>query len=420
MVHNMRATLKNEYGSVLVVTLLIMFAVGVMGATLAMMSSMDLKISGNQRQTTLALDVAEAGLNEAIHRLSLANPTNVTVGGWTGNAALGDGLPYDPNWETRLYMTAPGSAPSGGGSIVTTGTIQDPNQTYLLYSQTTGTEDVLTIRHKWRDRNADSIKDPNEVVRYDPDQIPPENFTSGFPVEIVTVTGRLGQADRSVEAEVTKRTVNAKTMGALYIDKAIGLVGNPAFCGFNHSISTPTGSAPFGCFAWHEPTGHLPGIATTGDEIDVGSNVDVAGNPTPTDSSSTNPFYDCHDLLGLSLDEFNGLLANADNTSFVNPLDGITYLQGDYGLNANCVGTGLVYCTGDITINGDFQFRGLVFCEGDVKINGGCWVLGSVVVRGTSDFSSSAGGAEVLYSSEAISQYIGQFMPMIVLSWREL
>lgn len=420
MVHRMRAALGNERGSVLVVTLLIIFAVGVMGATLSMMSSMDLKISGNQRQTTAALDVAEAGLSEAIHRLSLASPSNVTVGGWTGDAAIGDKPPYDPNWEARVYLTDPGSAPKSSGSIVNTGTIQDMKQPLLEYSQTAGTDGVLTIRHKWKDRNGDSVRDLNEVVRYDPAQIPPENFTSGFPVEIITVTGRQGLADRAIEAEVTKRTVNAKTMAALYIDKAIGILGNPAFCGFNHDISTPTASAPFGCFVWHEPTGHLVGIATTGDEIDVGSNVDVAGDPTPTDSSSTNPFYDCHELLGLSLPEFNDLLANADHTVFSTSLDGITYLKGDAKLNANCIGSGLVYCTGDITVNGDLQYRGLIFAEGDIKINGGCWVLGSVVVRGTSDFSSSAGGAIVLYSAEAISQNIGQFMPMIVLSWREL
>ena len=164
-----QAGFGNERGSVLVITLLIMFAVGVMGATLAMLSSMDLKISGNQRVTTQALDVSEAGLNEAIHRLALANPTNATVGGWTGNIAIGDPPPYDPNWEARLYLTDPGSAPSASASIVPTGTIQDPNGTYLQYSRATGTDDLLTIRHKWTDRNGDNAKDANEVV-VDPGQ----------------------------------------------------------------------------------------------------------------------------------------------------------------------------------------------------------------------------------------------------------
>lgn len=411
----------NERGSVLVVTLLIIFAVGVIGATLAMLSSMDLKISGNQRVTTQALGVAEAGLSEAIHRLSLANPTNATIGGWTGNIAIGNPPPYDPNWEARLYLTAPGSAPAGSGSIVTTGTIQDPNQTYLQYSRASGTEDLLTIRHKWRDRNADGVRDANEVVRYDPEQIPPENFTSGHPVEIVTVTGRMAQGERVIQAEVTKRKLTARTMAALYIDKAIRITGNPGICGHNHALNTPPGTKPNACFAWHEAQGHLPGIATTGDVIDIqGGAADVEGSPTPTDSSSANPFYTLAELLGLSQDELNQILANADNTSVVNPLNGITYLTGNAHINANTVGSGLVYCTGDLTINGTFDFKGLIYVEGDVKANGTVWALGAIVVRGTTDYNTSAGNAAILYSAEAISTNLGQYMPMLVLSWREM
>jgi hypothetical protein len=411
----------NERGSVLIVTLLIMFAVGVMGATLAMLSSMDLKISGNQRVTTQALDVSEAGLNEAIHRLALANPTNATVGGWTGNIAIGDPPPYDPLWEARLFLTDPGSAPSPSGSIVPTGTIQDPNGTYLQYSRSSGTDDLLTIRHKWRDRNGDGTRDPNEVVRYDPEQIPPENFASGHPVEIVTVTGRMGLAERTVQAEVTKRKLTARTHAALYIDKAIRITGNPGICGYDHDPATPSGTKPNACFAWHESDGHLPGIATTGDDIDIqGGAADVEGDPTPTDSSSSNPFYTLAELLGLSQDEVNQILANADNTSVTNPLNGITYLTGNGHINANTVGTGLLYCTGDLTVNGGFEYTGLIYIEGDLKMNGTFWGLGAIVVRGTSDYNSSAGNAGLLYSSEAISQALGQYMPMIVLSWREL
>jgi hypothetical protein len=416
-----KTEIKNERGSVLVVTLLIMFAVGVMGATLAMLSSMDLKISGNQRVTTQALGVAEAGLSEAIHRLSLANPTNATIGGWTGNIAIGDNAPYNPNWETRLYLTAPGSAPAGSANIFTTGTTQNPNQTYLQYSRATGTEGVLNIRHKWVDRNADGVKDANEVVRYDSEQIPPENFTSGHPVEIVTVSGRMARGERTIQAEVTKRKLTARTMAALYIDKAIRITGNPGICGYNHRLNTPVGTKPNACFAWHEAQGHLPGVATTGDVIDIqGAAADVEGKPTPTDSSSTNPFYTLAELLGLSQDELNQVLANADNTSVVNPLNGITYLTGNHHINANTVGNGLIYCTGNLTINGTFDFKGLIYVEGDVNATGTVWSLGAIVVRGTTDYNTSAGNAAILYSAEAISNYLGQYMPMIVLSWREL
>jgi hypothetical protein len=413
--------LRNEQGSILVVTLLILFAVVAIGATLSMVSSLDLKIAGNERTTIQALPVAEAGLNEVIHRLSVKNPTTVTVGGWTGNAAIGDSKPYDPNWTVRVYLTSPGSAPAGSGSIVTTGTLQDPNQPYLAYSSPNGIDGVLTIRHKWRDRDGDGVRDANEIVCYDPTVVPPENFNSGFPVEIVTVRGVRGNARRTIEAEVTKKTLLARTLGAIYTDKAIQISGNPSICGYNHDINTAVGTTPNVCFGDHLATGNLPGITTTGDAVDVsGAAADILGDPSPTDTASTNPWFDLGDVLGLTDGEINEVLAQADQTTITNPFDGITYINGDATINSNYVGSGLLYVTGDLKASGTFTFKGLIYVEGDLKITGTPWILGSVIVKGTSDYNFSAGNAAVLYSKDAIQNYIGQAMPAVVLSWREL
>lgn len=411
---------KDERGYILVVTLLVLFAISVIGATLASVSSLDVKISGNQRVNTQSLFIAEAGLNEAIHRMSLPNPTNETVGGWTGNVAVSDSEPYDPNWETRLYLTPPAAAPAGGGSIVTTGTIQDPTNPYLEYSETSGTDGVLTVEHKWEDRNGDGVRDANEIVRYDPLKVPPENFSSGFPINVITVTGRAANAERVVQAEVTKRTIIARTLGALYCDKAIKLTGNCAFCGYNHSINTPVGTQPNACYAWHLASGHLPGVSTTGDQVKTQGSADVGGNPAPIDDSPTNPFYSLAEVLGMSNAEVNRLLSNADNTSLTNPLNGITYINGDAKITSNFVGEGLLYINGDISGAGSFTYRGLIYVEGDLKLTGTPWILGSTIVRGTSDWNFSAGNAAVLYSKDAITQALSGAMPCMVLSWREM
>lgn len=413
---------SGERGSVLVVTMLVLFVLSIIGTSLSLMSSTDLRISGNQRNTSRALTVAEAGLNEAIHRLVLPNPTTVSVGGWTGNAAISDTEPYDPNWEVRFYLASPASVPPGGGSIVTTGTVQNPGgATFMEYSRPSGTDDVLTIVHKWDDDDNDNVRDPDEIVRYDPEQIPPENLTSGFPVEIVTVTGRAGQAKRTIQAEVTRRVLAARTLGALYTDKAIDVTGTPAFCGNNHDVAIPPGTTPNACFAFHLGTGALPGITTTGDEVDVQGNAsDVIGEPAPTDTSSTNPFYSLAEVLGISQSQLNQILSDPHNTSIVDPLDGITYIQGDASINSNLTGIGLLYITGDLTANGGFEYTGLIYVEGDLQFTGNPWILGSVIVRGTGDFQFGAGNAAVLYGKDAIQQAIGQFMPALVLSWREL
>jgi hypothetical protein len=408
-----------EDGNLLVITLLVLFAISILGATLGMVSSMDLKISGNQRMTTEALFVAEAGVNEAIHRLSLSNPTKIAIGGWTGNAAISDSEPYDPHWTARIYLTTPDAAPGGGGSVYSTGTIQPPGQ-YLEYSEPSGSDGVLTIRHKWEDRDGDMARDANEIIRYDPLQIPPENFNSGFPVEVITVTGRAGSGERTVEVEVTKRTMMARTLGALYTDKAIRLQGNCDFCGYNHDVNIPVGTKPNACNARHLSSGHLPGVVSTGDEVKVKGSANVAGNPIPIDDDPTNPFYSLAEVLGITDAEATAILARADNTSIVEPLNGITYITGDVKLGSNVTGEGLIYITGTLSGNGTLLYKGLIYVEGDIKLTGTAWILGTVIVRGTSDWQFSAGNACVLYSAEAIRNALSSAMPCMVLSWREM
>jgi hypothetical protein len=414
---------QGERGSVLIIALFLIFAAAVLGSVLAMVSSVDLRISGNQRKSTDALYVAEAGLNEATHRLSLPNPTTATFGTWTGNIAIGDDAPYDPNWTARIYLTAPGAAPAGGASDFNTGTLQDLTGSYLKFSAPSGTDNVLTIKHKWEDLNGNGVRDANEIVLYDRNVIPPENFTTGFPIEIIDVTGQAGQGSRTIEAEVTKLPLFARALGALYIDKAIHVNGTPAFCGYNHSINTPEGTLPNACFAWHLGSGHKAGITTTGDEVDVsGAAADILGQPAPTDTSSANPFYELWEVLGLTENELDQVLLFPDFTAIpgTGRMDGITYIQGDATVNSNLEGSGLLYITGSATINGDLMYRGLIYIENDLKVTGNPWILGSVIVRGTSDYSFSAGNAGILFSEEAIHFYVGKFFPMQQLSWREL
>jgi len=401
-------------------TILILFAVSVIGTTLAMISSTDLKISGNQRSHTSALYVAEAGMNEAVHRLSLQNPTVMTVGGWTGNVAIGDTSPYDPNWKARIYMTDPGSAPGGGGSDFHTGTIQNLGGDYMEYSMPSGTDGVLTIEHKWEDRNSDDVRDADEIVLYDNGLVPPENFASGFPVEVITVTGRVGQGSRGIEAEVTRFPAIGRTMGALFVDKAIDITGSAAMCGFNHDIATPVGSTPNGCFVWHLGGDDLPAVTTTGDSVLNSGSADLVGSPDSTDTSPTNPFYSLAQALGVTDYQLGRILDNATNTTIVEPLNGITYIQGNATVNSNLTGEGLLYVTGDLDGSGGFEYTGMVYVEGDLKFTGNPWILGTMIVKGTTDFNFSAGSSALLYSEEAVQNAIRIYLPMLRLSWREM
>lgn len=409
-----------ENGNVLVVTILILFAIAIIGGTISMVSTMDLKISGNQRIATRSLFIAEAGLNEAIHRLSLSHPTNVTVGGWTGDAAICDSIPYDPNWTVRIYLTNPASAPPSAGSIYSTGTLQDLASIHLAYSVADGTDKVLTVQHKWVDRNSDGTRDNNEIVLYDALQVPPENFATGVPVDVVTVTGRSSEGEKVIQAEITKNSVMVRTLAALYVDKAVKITGNSAFCGHNHPLNTPLFTVPNACTAWHLSGGNLPGVTSTGDVVKVMGSADVMGYPIPVDNSPTNPFYSLAEVLGLSDAEINKILGSPDNTSIVSPLNGITFIQGDANINSNLTGEGLLYVTGDLHAAGSYTYVGLIFVEGDVHFTGTPWILGSMVVRGTSDFNFSSGNAAVLYSKDALERALDSATSCMMLSWQTM
>jgi PilX N-terminal len=412
-------SVKNERGNILVIALLLVFAIMIIGGAVAMMSATDTKISGNQEMGTEAQFSAEAGIAEAVHRLSLPYPTPVTIGGQQINASIQDMPPVDPNYKAYITMNAPGANPTIAGSIMTAGTLQDLNGDFLNYSKPDGTDEVVTVEHKWDDLNGDGVRDPGEIVLYDPLQVPPTNFTKGNPVDVVTVTGHSGTGRRAIQTEVTHMRLLFKTKGAFYTDKAATVSGSSVFCGYNHNINMPVGTVLNACYAYHLASGNLAGVATTGDVVDEKGANKTDGQPV-TDTANTNLWYSLAEALGVTQSQANDLIANADHTSIVDQLDGVTYIQGDAKVNAQVEGHGLLYVTGDLTINGGFHYYGMIYVEGDCKIVGTPWVLGTVMVKGTSDFEFSAGNCGILYSEDAIQQYVGGLMPMVTLAWREM
>jgi len=408
-----------QRGSALLVAMLMLMALAFVGAALVMTTSSELKIAGEERRGTQAQFVAEAGIQEVMHRLSLAPGTSVTVNGQTFDPAIRDAsVPFDPNWEARVYVPG-GTTPVGVGSVQYFATVQSTTD---LLNYASGTE-FVRIRHKWRDRNGDGIRDANEVVRYDPGKFPPENFDSGSPVEIVDVEGHRAQARRRLRVETTRFPFSPNVIAALSSDRSVDVRGAVSICGHDHRAVTPVGTdltagpcSP----TWDQASGHLPAITTTGDLIDRRGSSDLSGEPTVTDTSSTNPFYSLAQSLGVTQDVIDQVLANPDHTSDSDdPLEGITYIQGNAGLN-NATGEGLLYVTGDLSVSGNFEYKGLIYVEGNFTITGTPWILGAVMVRGRSDYAFSGGSPAILYSSEMIRLAIESAFDYVVLSWKEM
>jgi hypothetical protein len=293
---------------------------------------------------------------------------------------------------------------------------RQPAGEWLNYTTAGKADSALTVQYK---------TDPAKTIiyKYDPNKNPAVQKDTGFPIYVVTSTGRKGSAQRQIVAEVIQKPIDVNAKAALAADKGIEFSGNSEICGFNHDIDT-RGRPP--CDGWELASGHLNGAWSSG-AITSGGSSTQNGWPTANSPNQVGFYSGPWDALSMGQSEFFSWIGAPTNTEPANP-QGIYYLDnngtsqdalGDYKYNGG-TGEGLLYVDGDLAINGNFVFRGLVYIEGDLKINGTCWILGSVIVKGKSKIKIANGTCTVLFSEEAISQtiakYGGQF---VTLSWRE-
>lgn len=432
--------LGNEKGTGLVLAILIVVALFVLGTSLAFLTRTDMNISKHQTMYVEALYVAEAGAEEVLERLALRDPTDVTVNGSTFNAAIRDtAMPVDPDWKARVFLCHPGAAPAAGAHEYHTVTVQSAAD-WLAYSSPNDLDRAINIEHKWVDRNGDGVRQSNELMRYDSAKIPPQNFVSGDIIEVVTVTGTKATAKRQIKVEATRYPLNVNAKAALLSDGPVDLRGNVGVCGHDHDLFTPEYSdIDADCKDYVACThinnsascivsGCLTGTMTTGDYIDAGPSTNLFGSPA-TNTDSTNTFYSLAQTLGITQQEVDEILSQADwhsaNDNSGGDLDGITYIMGDASDSekfSNRDGSGLLYVTGKMEVSGNFTWKGLIYVEGDLEIKGEAWILGAIVVKGDVDAEAvnfGAGTPTVLYSSEALNFYLKENLKYVKIGWKE-
>lgn len=420
-------TRHSESGAALVISMMMLLAMGLVAAALIGLSSSDMRIAGYDRRGTQAQFAAEAGVQEALRRMELRVGDEVTVNGETFDPAIADTNDvFDPEWEVRIYMPSGTKPTSADASIAYTPTVQSESGGLNYYG---GEDDFIRITHKWFDRDGDTVADADEIVLYDPNRIPPENFDAGQPVNVVEVQGQRGESVRRVRVETTRFPFTPNVLAAITSDGPVDIRGNVKICGQNHDFDTPAGThletKPPCSPGNDEADGHLPAVTTTGDEITTSGSSSLLGFPTATDSTSSNPFYTLAQALGVTEAVVADVLADADHHSATegSPLDGVTYVNGDAtGAESftDLEGSGLLYVTGSLDISGNFIWRGLIYVEGDLTVDGNPWILGGIIVRGRSEATKTTGTSSFLYSREALLRTLEGLFPYTILSWKEI
>jgi len=394
---------RGERGVALVMALLVLLVVSLLATTLMMSVNVETKVSSLSVREVQALNIAEAGIAEAVARIRTGEiPTN-----------------SNPRQVAQIFNTIPGSVPVLGTDSVALATRQ-PDGAWLPYTSAGKTDSVLTVTYK---------TDPSRTViyRYDPGKNPAVQTVSGFPIFVVTSTGRQGGVSRRVVTEIIQRPVNINVKAAFAADKGIDFSGDSEICGFNHRMDTPAGTRgrpP--CDSWEIASGHIPGSWSTGTITSDGSSSQY-GSPMPNDPNQTGFYSGPWDALTMTQADFFSWIGAPVATEPVNP-KGVYYIDnnsvsqdasGDFKYSGG-TGEGMLYVDGDLAINGNFIYRGLIYVEGDLQVNGTAWILGSLIVKGNSRVKIANGYCTVLYSEETIAQTIarhgGQF---VTLSWRE-
>lgn len=421
-----RRALGSERGGALLISLAMLLALGFVGSALITTASVELQVAGHDRRGAQALYAAEAGIEEAMHRLAMKSGTQVTVNGVTFDPAIRDtSSALDPDWEIRIYSPLASSPTSGDPSLAYTPTVQDVNVDQLDYLRDGA---MVSIRHKWWDVDGDDVREVGEMVLYDASRQPPENLVAGSPIQVIEVAGHRTDARRRLQVEVIPYPITPTVYSAMFSLGLVDVTGSVAICGHNHDPDIPTGteleSSPPCSPNYDQLDGHLSAIATTGSEVTTSGSSNVLGQPAAIDTSSGNPFLSLAEAIGITQEVLDQLLTQPDHTSLNDtpPIEGLTYIDGDAtgGERLDGIeGSGLLYVNGDLEINADAVWRGIIYVEGSLKITGTPWILGSVIVRGEATPAFGAGNASILYSNIAIQRALENLFPYEVLSWKE-
>ncbi len=421
-----------ERGSALLATFVALFFMMSLSIGLMAIVRPSVQIAANQERDTRALYVAEAGVQEIIERMSLDSPSVMTVNGGAFDAAIRDATPgLDPNWRVRIFNAAPGAVAAIGppppGEAYTP-TVQVSTD-WLPYASANNPAEALMVEHKWVDVDGDGLREAGELVKYDRTKYPPENFATGFPVEVVSVLGKNGPSRRGLRVEVTRLPINPNLNAAIFSNEGVDVRGNVFVDGHNHSIDTPVNTVDPACQAWELDAGRTDestcavAIMTTGDPVDRDGSTDLLGSPTVMDTASTNPFLTLAETLGLTEAELAEVLAHADYHSANDAayLSGVTFIDGNATGGEkfnNSAGDGLLYVKGNLDCSGTFVWKGLVYVEGDFTITGNPWILGACVVKGATEYAFSGGTPDILFSRDAVYFFVSRGLGYTVLAWK--
>lgn len=397
---------RNEKGMTLVLGLMIIMVLTLLGATAVMMTTTDLKITGNYRTGETAFYAAEAGIEEARGRLrkNAANP-------------ISDSMPATASWESYIGTAANAAAAftdyQNGDSIATS-----LMQNSLEY--------VVQIKHK--------LNSSGNPIYINPDKTQTTTYVLNItvPCYVARSLGKYLNSTKMIKAEFCRlppidvpgalyvkaiTTIKGTSTNILGVDPVTGLDpcgGGPGKNGIASTLApgsvTYNGSPVVNGPA--NPTGSTPQTLFNQPNLDVQSMIDSF-------KSSVNYAYN----VGGTVTGMNwgtpvsgATLQNPSTCSVSN----VVYYNSDVKLAGGTSGCGVLIIDGDLDVNGGFSWYGIVIVSGAIVFSGGGNknITGGLMSGSSVDADIVGGNANIVYCSKALSD-VAEKQPLINLTWIE-
>jgi len=409
-----------EAGNTLVIAVLVLFLLTALGVSYVAVTKGEKQIAGNQAVGTQAFENAEAGITEALTRMSdPTEPGSTYIGQQAGAYTPGygkyivndpGGSGFDPQYNAT---TADGLDNNGNAAV------DEASEHYAETGSKQNTPGLIPLAdrldYQWV-KVRYKLNSANQIVLFgdhdnNPTTPPRENLVRGIPKIIVSSAGRKGLGKKIVTVEAVKWPL-PPVPGSVYTEGQMNFNGNAFYVdGHDHAAAAPNDTV-----AGATP---LAGISTPNNPNDIESqlngqqadNVQGTGSDPSVESSNVN--LDLAAMATAWSDAADITLAGDQNNPSTTGWGTITDLKiihigGDLHISGNASGAGVLVIDGDMTLSGSFNWNGVVLCLGDVTVTGGGsvkQVVGAMMVQGTmSGTSTMNGNIKALYSSEMISK----------------
>ena len=429
----------NESGIVLILSLIFLCIIAFLGSTAVVLTTTDMKIGSNYRDSTRALSAAQAGIAEALTRLKGASSASEYAGdtGATADSLWSAYILTDSNWSTADDPDYDGSYqnyfPSGTNFTSTTPSVNtlqsSPDVFYFVKVRHKREYDAEQAGHTTTNAHytdsdgstaTNTSASPGSIIYFGDDPATVNNkewveFTTAGtpsqrearPVDIIRSYGQSNGSLSVVEVEVKRVPLDFSAEAVVYAKNHVTSNGTVQADGNDHAgtggVTCSGGPAPAVAPIYTYPTGTTTTLNGT-------SNVMLGNPPNPVDGDIDIPITDYVNALGLP--GAADIVITADQTGTTYGADGngngvtcYSNTSDPYNVSGlklqGVTGYGILAVDGDLTLGGGFTWSGIVIASGTLTFNGGggpnrIQVTGMVLAENTVTMN---GSVDLFYDS---------------------